>query len=91
MRHRIAKVERWCAYTHLAKVCVALIRGEKISKQAEAGRNIALLGFFCPFFWIALLSGAEKATLLFHATHSAIVFLVGVAIMVVGLNKRPDR
>jgi hypothetical protein len=58
-----------------------MAKGKDISEQAKAGRNIALLGLFCPFFWYALLTGASRDTLLFHATHSGIVFLIGLSIM----------
>ncbi|MDQ8182604.1 hypothetical protein [Pelagicoccus sp. SDUM812005] len=61
-----------------------------MTEQVKAGRNIALLGFFCPFFWIALLSGAEASTLGLHAAHSGIVFLAGLGILTVGLMKQKE-
>ncbi|SDZ91140.1 hypothetical protein SAMN05660420_00698 [Desulfuromusa kysingii] len=86
---KIAKnLSKWCAYTHMFKVFTALIKGGDLSEQTKAGRNIALLGFFCPFFWIALLSGADGSTLAFHATHSGIVFLIGVAIIITSFKKK---
>ena len=73
---------KWCAYSHIYRVFTNLIRGDKLSEQGKVGRNIALLGIFCPFFWYALFSGAQKSTVILHATHSGIVFLLGVVIMV---------
>jgi len=85
----LSKLSQWCAYTHLYKLLKTLVNGEKLSEQAKAGRNIALLGLFCPFFWYALLSGAQTSTVIMHATHSGVVFLIGVAIMAVSfLHKK---
>jgi hypothetical protein len=83
----LSLTSKWCAYTHIFKLCSVLLKGGDISEQALTGRNIALLGLFCPFFWFALFSGADKATLIFHATHSGIVFLIGVVIMLISLKK----
>jgi hypothetical protein len=76
-----------CAYTHLFKVISALVNGEDISELTKGGRNIALLGIFCPFFWFALFSGADEAEVMFHGTHSSIVFFIGIAIMTLGIRK----
>jgi hypothetical protein len=62
-----------------------------MTEQTRAGRNIALLGFFCPIFWTALFLGADKATLYLHATHSGIVCLIGVVIMLAGLIQQNRR
>jgi len=37
---------------------------------------------------MAILSGASGTTLMFHAAHSGIVFLIGVVIMIIGLIKQ---
>ncbi len=78
-----------CAYHHLFKIFSMRIRGEKCSEITKVGRNIALLGFFCPLFWIALFSGTRGSHLFFHATHSGIVFLIGVVIMIIGFKFQP--
>lgn len=82
------KITKWCAYSHMFKVIKVLLNGGDISDQTRSGRNIALLGFFCPFFWYALFTGASKSELMFHATHSSIVFLIGMAIMAVSLGTK---
>lgn len=84
----LAKLSQWCAYTHIYRLIIKLIKGETLSELTKAGRNIALLGFFCPFFWYALFSGAQKSALIFHATHSGIVFLLGVVIMAFSLLQK---
>jgi hypothetical protein len=85
---RVIELKKWCAYSHIANMITMLIHGKSLSGQTRTGRNIALLGLFCPFFWIALLSGASGATLMFHAVHSSIVFLIGVVIMIISLIKQ---
>ncbi|WFB35431.1 hypothetical protein P3T73_14830 [Kiritimatiellota bacterium B12222] len=78
-------ISKCCAYRHLFEVIRVLVRGGALNEQMKAGRNIALLGIFCPFFWLALFSGADASTLMLHGSHSAIVFLVGVILMVISL------
>ncbi len=84
-------LSRWCAYRHLYGVVAALIKGGKMSGQVQAGRNIALLGFFCPLFWMALFSGERGSVLALHAVHSGVVCLTGIAIMIIGLANQKDR
>jgi len=84
----ITKLTAWCAYSHIFKVFSALMNKGEISEQTRVGRTIALLGIFCPFFWYALFTGASKAELIFHATHSGIVFLIGIVIMFVSLRQK---
>ncbi len=80
----------FCAYRHLYSVLSSLRKGGKMSEQVRAGRNIALLGVFCPIFWFALFSGAPAATLRFHMAHSGIVFFIGLTIMIAGLIKQKE-
>ncbi|MCQ1060313.1 hypothetical protein ACQKPX_14755 [Photobacterium sp. DNB23_23_1] len=91
MKTLLSGIGKWCAYSHIFKAFTVLINGGQISEQTRAGRNIALLGFFCPFFWIALFTGAEASSLAFHATHSGIVFLIGIAIMVASIKKQQHK
>ncbi|NOH98733.1 hypothetical protein [Vibrio sp. 99-70-13A1] len=84
-------MSKWCAYSHMIKVFSVLISGGDISQQTKGGRNIALLGLFCPFFWYALFTGASKTELAFHATHSGVVFLIGMTIMFVSLRQKKQK
>ena len=88
MKVSLSRLTKWCAYSHLVKVVLALVKGEAMSEQVRAGRNIALLGFFCPFFWYALLTGESQNELSFHALHSGGVIMIGLVLMLVGLKKR---
>ncbi|MBT62496.1 MAG: hypothetical protein CML13_04715 [Puniceicoccaceae bacterium] len=77
-----------CAYKHLYRTLSTLVRGGEMTEPVRAGRNIALLGIFCPIFWFALFSGANASTLKLHAAHSGIVFLTGLTILMIGLIKK---
>ncbi|GEM79138.1 hypothetical protein [Vibrio superstes] len=87
MRAMVVHLSKWCAYSYMFKVFSTLIRGGDLSEQGKTGRRIALLGIFCPLFWYALFTGASKPELVFHASHSSIVFLIGLAIMIASLRK----
>jgi hypothetical protein len=76
-----------CPYTHLWLVIKTSISERKFPAAARQGAFITLLGIFCPIFWIALFTGASAEDLKFHATHSGIVALIGVVVMVAGLMK----
>ncbi|WP_260259293.1 hypothetical protein [Vibrio intestinalis] len=84
----LVKATKWCAYSHIVQVVRVLIKGGDLSNQTRTGRNIALLGLFCPFFWIALFNGVTGAELAFHAIHSGIVFCIGMVIMMISLRKQ---
>ncbi|WP_413282683.1 hypothetical protein [Vibrio sp. MA40-2] len=91
MRTAINNLTKWCAYSHMFKVFSILLNGGDISEQTRTGRNIALLGVFCPFFWYALFTGASKAELIFHATHSSVVFMIGMVIMLLSMKKNKGK
>lgn len=76
-----------CAYTHLWR----LIRERRLPDSAKPGVTIALLGLFCPFFWIALFTGASRAELTFHACHSGLVCAIGIVLMLKGLRQSRER
>jgi len=86
-----ANFSKLCAYSYIYKLFLTLINGDKLSEQTKSGRNIALLGFFCPFFWFSLFSGADASTILFNAIHSGIVFLIGVVIMFISFIKNDTK
>jgi len=79
-----------CPYTMLGKKALQSVRGDTkpvrpvserarhLEGQVRIGWAIVLVGFFCPFFWIALFSGATGQTLYFNAIHSGLVILFGL-------------
>lgn len=86
----IGKLSQLCAYTHIWKVISGLLNNEGLSEQTKAGRNIALLGLFCPFFWYALLTGASREVVIMHVIHSSIVLLIGIVIIFVSIRKQKE-
>jgi len=77
---------RFCAYTHLWQVLKFSFKERRLPESAKQGVFIALLGFFCPIFWFALLTGASKGELIFHACHSGLVFFIGLVLIVKALK-----
>jgi len=80
-----------CPYTMLARTLVRWgrlilgredarreIKDRKLVDGVTMGRNIALIGFFCPFFWFSLFGGADAATIRFNAMHSGAFVIVGL-------------
>ena len=57
-------------------------RERDIRTRIKIGKAIALVGFFCPLFWITLFSGNRGPELYFNAAHSGVVILVGLGYMV---------
>ena len=80
-----------CPYTHLGRAIRRMATERKLPESARTGALVALLGLFCPFFWIALLTGASKGELIFHATHSGVVFLIGIVLLLVGLARESGQ
>ena len=91
IKNIISKLSKLCAYSHMFKVFISFLKKEDISQQTKAGRNIALIGLFCPFFWYALFTGASKGELTFHAIHSSIVFLIGIVVIFMGLKQQKEQ
>ncbi|RPD99996.1 hypothetical protein EGM88_01670 [Aureibaculum marinum] len=84
---------KWCPYTLAVQKCITLINGNnKIDKPKDSkiigykngikmGRNITLVGVFCPFFWYTLISGKSTTIILMNAMHSGIVIVIGILVM----------
>jgi len=91
MTKMTARLSKLCAYCYIYNLFLTLLNGKELPELAKSGRNIALLGLFCPFFWFSLFSGADSSTILFNAIHSGIVFLLGVVIMLVSLKQNNKK
>lgn len=82
-----------CPYTWAGKKCVEVAtRNKTVPKKYDnkeiqfrngmkSGRDISLIGFFCPFFWFSLFAGADKSTLLLNAYHSGVVIALGLVVV----------
>lgn len=96
LAQRLKEITSACPYTALGKRAVRAFKREpatpttvgefpsRVRARITLGRNIALIGFFCPFFWGSLLGGARAQTVCLNASHSAIVMLVGLVVMAQG-------
>lgn len=91
-----------CPYTIAGKKILQVLRGRPAEGAARVtdremnlwgrvrtGRNIALIGLFCPIFWVSLFTGVRGDQLYFNLVHSGVVVLIGVAVM--GVNLRLIR
>ncbi|HML31985.1 hypothetical protein [Sporomusa sphaeroides] len=56
-------------------------RESELAARVKSGRNIALIGVFCPFFWFSLFFGAPLDVVYFNAVHSGIVIVIGLGLM----------
>lgn len=85
-----------CPYSLLGKKCVDLFKEKpstvkhlKEKKQVlktgiKTGRNISLVGMFCPFLWYSILSGASPDFILLNVLHSGII--VGFGLVISSVN-----
>ena len=86
-----------CPYKALGKKAMNAVKGNRqtvcepgsdrvgnLQAMVKMGRNIALIGFFCPIFWLSLISGVRGPQLKFNAIHSGVVVLIGIALMLRG-------
>ncbi len=87
----LSSVSSSCPYALLFKKAIRLLRGEPVIDKArlsdrerdllfriKLGQSIALVGIFCPIFWVSLFSGVRGEALYFNAGHSGLVILVGL-------------
>jgi len=94
--HYLKSMLNACPYTLLGKKCLNIARGRskvrididykslKYRQGMKTGRNIALIGVFCPFLWYAILSGKSADFIFLNAVHSSVIVVLGLA--VVGYN-----
>jgi len=77
------------------KKCVDVVRGrkrsvppttdriEKYRNGIKMGRNLALLGVFCPFLWYSVFSGKSIDFIILNMIHSGIIAGIGLLLMLV--------
>lgn len=85
-----------CPYSLVGKKCMNKFKSNpnthKNSKNKtqlyksgiKTGRNISLVGVFCPFLWYSILSGASKNFIVLNLIHSGIIVAIGL--VVAGIN-----
>lgn len=86
-----------CPYSMAAKKCVDVARGknrpdarntdriEKYRNGIKMGRNVALIGLFCPFLWYSILSGKSMDFIVLNLIHSGIIAGIGLLLVVVNM------
>jgi quinol-cytochrome oxidoreductase complex cytochrome b subunit len=61
------------------------IQEKRLPQASKSGITIALLGFFCPLFWIPFLSGKPVRELRFDIIHSGIFVVIGIGMFLCGI------
>ena len=95
----ISQIFMSCPYTMAGKKCVNAVTGKKEERKVSSckaeeykagiklGRNITLIGFFCPIFWGSVIMGAPASVILFNLTHSGIIISLGALIALLNYVK----
>lgn len=88
VRSTMKKLLKLCPYTHVFETVKKRNLPENSVKTIRTGSIIALLGMFCPLFWIPFLSGTPLDDLWFDVAHSSIFVCIGLGMMVYGFFKK---
>lgn len=78
----VAALVRWGRLVLGREEARHVVKEQRLVDGVTRGRNIALIGLLCPFFWISLFNGSSAATIRLNAIHSGCVVLGGLAWMV---------
>ena len=85
-----------CPYSLVGKKCIGVFKNKPSTDKnlknkillfktgIKTGRNISLVGLFCPFLWYAILSGASKDFIVMNVVHSGII--VGLGLVILSIN-----
>ena len=75
----------FCPYTHVFRSIKTAVREKRLPQASKTGIFIALLGFFCPLFWVPFLSGKHISELWFDIIHSGIFVAIGIGMFLWGI------
>lgn len=78
----------FCPYTHVFRTIRASIKEGKMPQSARTGVIIALLGLFCPLFWVPFLRGEPLEKLWFDVLHSGAFVVIGITMFLWGVLKK---
>jgi len=90
----IKSIIKACPYSIAGKKCIEVVKGNKLAdtkkesktqrfkEGIKTGRNISLIGVFCPFLWYSIVSGASKNFIILNLIHSAIIVGIGILIII---------
>jgi len=95
MINTIKSIVKACPYAIVGKKCTEIVKGKKNDKKKDntkmetfkkgtkTGRNIVLIGIFCPLLWYSILSGASKDLIIINLMHSGIIVTLGLVLIVI--------
>jgi hypothetical protein len=63
----------------------AAVQEKRLPQASKTGIFIALLGFFCPLFWVPFLSGKPLNELWFDIIHSGVFVAIGIGMFLWGI------
>ncbi|QXP71572.1 hypothetical protein H0I29_05675 [Polaribacter sp. R2A056_3_33] len=91
----IKKIIKACPYSIMGKKCIETLQGKKkdkkknntkietLKKGIKTGRDIILIGIFCPLLWYSILSGASKDLIIINLMHSGVIVALGFVLIVI--------
>lgn len=95
LKKSIKSLIQACPYTLVGKKCVEVVKGNSgkphkpdnrvlsLKTGIKTGRNILLVGVFCPFLWYAIISGASENFIILNVIHSAIIAGIGGLVILI--------
>jgi len=75
----------FCPYTHIFRSIKTAVQEKKLPNASKTGVFVALLGFFCPLFWVPFISGTPLRDLWFDMLHSGTFVVVGIGMFLWGI------
>jgi hypothetical protein len=75
----------FCPYTHVVRSIKTAVREKKLPQASKTGLIIALLGLFCPLFWVPFISGKPLSELWFDVIHSGTFVVIGIGMFLGGI------
>ena len=95
MINTIKSIIKACPYSIVGKKCIEIVKNKKhdqtkannkmetFKKGIKTGRNIVLIGIFCPLLWYSILSGSSKDLICINLMHSGVIASLGFVLIVI--------
>jgi hypothetical protein len=81
----------FCPYTHVFRSIKTAVQEKRLPQAAKTGIFIALLGFFCPLFWVPFILGTPLSELWFDILHSGAFVAVGIGMFLWGVLAQREQ
>jgi len=75
----------FCPYSHVFRSIKTAVQEKRLPQASKTGIVIALLGIFCPLFWVPFISGKPLSELWFDIIHSGAFVAVGLGMFLWGV------